>query len=45
MSETTGDYASLLALTRAYFEAKGPGACEKLFHRNAVRFYAIPVTD
>ena len=45
VSEATGDYASVLALTRAYFETKGPGACEKLFHRNAVRFYAIPAAD
>jgi predicted TIM-barrel fold metal-dependent hydrolase len=39
---TTGDYASVLALTRAYFDAKGPEVCDKLFHRNAVKFYAIP---
>ena len=45
VSETTGDYASVLALTRAYFDPKGPAVCEKLFHRNAVRFYAIPEAD
>lgn len=42
VSETTGDYASVLALTRSYFRAKGPEVVEKLFHRNAVKFYAIP---
>lgn len=45
VSEATGDYASVLALTRAYFGAKGPAVCEKLFHRNAVGFYAIPAAD
>jgi L-fuconolactonase len=42
---TTGDYASVLALTRAYFDAKGPAVCDKLFQRNAVKFYAIPAAD
>ena len=42
VSEATGDYASVLALTRAYFDGKGPEVGEKLFHRNAVKFYAIP---
>lgn len=42
VSEATGDYASVLALTRSYFTAKGPEVGEKLFHRNAVKFYAIP---
>lgn len=42
VTETTGDYASVIALTRAYFDAKGPELSEKLFHKNAVRFYAIP---
>jgi L-fuconolactonase len=45
VSRTSGDYASVLALTRAYFEAKGPGVCEKLFQRNAAGFYAIPAAD
>jgi hypothetical protein len=35
----------VLALTRAYFEAKGPGVCDKLFRRNATAFYAIPAAD
>ncbi len=42
VSETSGDYASVLKLTRAYFEPKGKSVCEKLFHRNAEKFYAIP---
>ena len=45
VTETTGDYASVLALTRAYFDAKGPEVCDKLFQRNAVKFYAIPAAD
>lgn len=42
VTRTTGDYASVLKLTRAYFDKKGPEASAKLFHRNAERFYAIP---
>jgi L-fuconolactonase len=42
VTERTGDYASVLALTRAYFDAKGSGVTAKLFHDNAVKFYAIP---
>ncbi|OYV06788.1 MAG: hypothetical protein CFE26_04420 [Verrucomicrobiales bacterium VVV1] len=42
VSEATGDYASVLALTRSYFAAEGPEVSEKLFHRNAARFYAMP---
>jgi L-fuconolactonase len=45
VSQTSGDYASVLALTRAYFEAKGAAVCEKLFHRNATAFYAVPAAD
>jgi L-fuconolactonase len=45
VSRTTGDYASVLTLTRAYFDGKGPAVCEKLFHANAIRFYAVPPTD
>ena len=43
VTKTTADYAAVLKLTRSYFEPKGAEACEKLFHRNAVKFYAIPV--
>lgn len=42
VSESTADYAALLALTREYFAPKGPVVNDKLFHRNAVKFYAIP---
>jgi len=42
VSESTADYAALLALTREYFAPKGAEVNEKLFHRNAVKFYAIP---
>jgi L-fuconolactonase len=42
VTKTTGDYASVLKLTRSYFEPKGAGVCEKLFHRNAEKFYAVP---
>ena len=45
VTETTGDYASVLKLTRSYFEPKGAGVCEKLFHTNAEKFYAIPAVD
>jgi L-fuconolactonase len=41
VSETSGDYASVLALTRAGFAARGDRVLEKLFHENAVRFYGI----
>jgi len=29
-------------LTREYFAPKGAEVNQKLFHRNAVKFYAIP---
>lgn len=45
VTKTTGDYASVLRLTRSYFEPKGAEVCEKLFHRNAERFYAIPARE
>ena len=41
VTKTTGDYASVLALTRAYFDKKGPVVSEKLFTRNALQFYGI----
>lgn len=37
----TGDYASVINLTRAYFEGKDPAVARKVFHDNAVRFYGI----
>jgi L-fuconolactonase len=45
VTKTTGDYASVLELTRSYFKTKGEAACEKLFHRNAEKFYRIPPVE
>jgi len=45
VTKTTGNYAAVLELTRSYFEPKGPEVCEKLFHRNAEKFYAIPAAE
>jgi len=42
VTERTGDYASVLKLTRAYFDAKGAGVSEKLFSKNAAAFYRSP---
>lgn len=42
VTKTTADYASVMKLTRSYFEPKGTEVSEKLFHRNAEKFYAIP---
>ncbi len=41
VTRTTGDYASIVELTREYFDSRGPGMSEKLFYRNALRFYGI----
>jgi L-fuconolactonase len=41
VSESTGDYAAVLALVRAYFAAKGRPVLEKLLHRNAAHFYRL----
>ena len=45
VSETTGDYASVLKLTREYFDRKERDVSEKLFHRNAAAFYRISDSD
>lgn len=42
VTQRTGDYASVLTLTRSYFDQKGPRVNEKLFYKNAVKCYAIP---
>lgn len=42
VTEKTGDYASVVKLTRAYFDGKGETVSRKLFSENAMRFYAIP---
>jgi L-fuconolactonase len=39
VTEATGDYASVLSLTREYFDKKGKQASGKLFHANAEAFY------
>lgn len=41
VSETSGDYASVVRLTRAYFDAKGRAVLTKVLHTNAIRFYGI----
>ncbi|MCU0229444.1 MAG: amidohydrolase family protein [Bryobacterales bacterium] len=45
VSEQTGDYASVVKLTKGYFESKGRAAMEKLFQENAIQFYRIPKLD
>jgi L-fuconolactonase len=42
VTQRAGDYASVLTLTRSYFDQKGPDVTEKLFRKNAEKFYAIP---
>jgi L-fuconolactonase len=41
VTEKTGDYASVLKLTRDYFDKKGGAVSQKLFSENASRFYAL----
>jgi predicted TIM-barrel fold metal-dependent hydrolase len=41
VSETSGNYASVVKLTKAYFTSKGRSVSEKLFFRNALRFYGL----
>ena len=43
VTEATGDYASVLRLTRSYFDGKGRSVSEKLFHQNAEKFYRVRV--
>lgn len=42
VSESTADYSALLHLTRSYFLEKGADVMDKVFHRNAMKCYAIP---
>jgi predicted TIM-barrel fold metal-dependent hydrolase len=42
VTEQTAGYASVLRLTRAYFDSKGPDVSAKLFHQNAEAFYRPP---
>lgn len=45
VTESTADYASVLRLTRAYFDGKGRAVSEKLFHKNAAAFYRPPAAE
>ena len=45
VTETSGDYASVLKLVSSYFDRKSRAVCEKLFHKNAVSFYRIRELD
>ncbi len=45
VSETTADYASVLQLTKTYFQGKGRSVSEKVFSKNAVLFYGISGFD
>ncbi len=42
VTRTTGDYSEVVKLTKAYFDAKGRDASEKLFYKNAIKFYRVP---
>lgn len=42
---TSGDYASVVKLTKAYFDGKGRRVSEKLFYKNAIAFYGIAGFD
>lgn len=42
VSETTGDYSEVVKLTKAYFDGKGREVSEKLFFKNAIKFYRVP---
>ena len=41
VTRTSGDYASVLKLPRAYFDGKGRAVSANLFHQNASRFYGV----
>lgn len=45
VTKMTGDYASVLKLTRAYFDQKGPEVSAKVFAKNAMRFYGLTDTE
>ena len=42
VTEQTGDYTSVVKLTRSYLLPKGEAIARKVFFENAVRFYKIP---
>ena len=41
VTRQTDEYAAVLKLTRVYFDAKGRDSSEKLFYKNAMRFYGV----
>ena len=41
VSRTTAEYPAILKITREFIDKKGDAASEKLFFRNAVKFYGI----
>ena len=41
VTQQTDEYAAVLKLTRAYFNDKGRESSEKLFYKNAMRFYGV----
>ena len=41
VGRTTGDYASLVQITSEYVDRLGAGVSEKLFVKNAAKFYGI----
>jgi L-fuconolactonase len=41
VTRMTGDYASVLKLTRSYFDEKGEGIQRKVFSENARKFYGV----
>jgi len=45
VTETTGDYASVIKLMKAYIDRKGHGTAEKIFYKNATLFYRISDID
>lgn len=45
VTETSGDYATVIKLITSHFESKGQLVLEKLFHKNAEQFYRIPAAS
>jgi L-fuconolactonase len=42
VSEATAGYAAVVDLAKGYFADKGPAVADKVFRRNAAKFYGIP---
>jgi predicted TIM-barrel fold metal-dependent hydrolase len=38
-----GEYGEQLSIIREYFSAKGKGVTEKLFWKNAAKFYGVKI--